>query len=42
MVVAAPRDETSCSISLFTAIESGGPFTIRYPEDRLGRRSDPL
>jgi 1-deoxy-D-xylulose-5-phosphate synthase len=31
MVVAAPRDENELQHLLFTAIESGGPFTIRYP-----------
>ncbi|HSP93710.1 MAG TPA: 1-deoxy-D-xylulose-5-phosphate synthase [Thermoanaerobaculia bacterium] len=31
MVVAAPGDENELQHLLFTAIESGGPFTIRYP-----------
>ena len=31
MVVAAPKDENELQHLLFTAIESGGPFTIRYP-----------
>jgi 1-deoxy-D-xylulose-5-phosphate synthase len=31
MTVAAPRDENELQHLLFTAIESGRPFTIRYP-----------
>ena len=31
MTVAAPRDENELQHLLFTAIESGQPFTIRYP-----------
>lgn len=31
MVVAAPKDENELQHLLFTAIDSGGPFAIRYP-----------
>ena len=31
MVVAAPKDENELQHLLYTAIESGGPFTLRYP-----------
>lgn len=31
MVVSAPRDENELQHLLFTAIESGRPFTVRYP-----------
>jgi len=31
MIVAAPKDENELQHLLFTAIESGRPFTVRYP-----------
>ncbi len=43
MVVAAPRDENELQHLLFTAIESGGPFTIRYPRGLgVGVELDPV
>jgi 1-deoxy-D-xylulose-5-phosphate synthase len=42
MTVAAPRDENELQHLLFTAIESGRPFTIRYPRGLgLGTELDP-
>jgi 1-deoxy-D-xylulose-5-phosphate synthase len=42
MTVAAPRDENELQHLLFTAIESGQPFTIRYPRGLgVGTELDP-
>jgi 1-deoxy-D-xylulose-5-phosphate synthase len=42
MIVAAPRDENELQHLLFTAIESGQPFTIRYPRGLgVGTELDP-
>ena len=42
MTVAAPRDENELQHLLFTAIESGKPFTIRYPRGLgVGTELDP-
>ena len=42
MTVAAPRDEDELQHLLFTAIESGRPFTIRYPRGLgVGTELDP-
>jgi 1-deoxy-D-xylulose-5-phosphate synthase len=42
MTVAAPRDENELQHLLFTAIESGRPFTIRYPRGLgVGAELDP-
>ena len=43
MIVAAPKDENELQHLLFTAIESGGPFAIRYPRGLgAGRRARPV
>jgi 1-deoxy-D-xylulose-5-phosphate synthase len=42
MVVAAPKDENELQHLLFTAIESGRPFTLRYPRGLgIGVELDP-
>jgi 1-deoxy-D-xylulose-5-phosphate synthase len=42
MVVAAPKDENELQHLLYTAIESGKPFTLRYPRGLgLGVALDP-
>ena len=37
MVVAAPKDGNELQDLLFTAVNSGRPFSIRYPKDEAGK-----